>query len=218
MPQPHFDNTVNCANARQQADAYVFLRVIWSRVPSTGRVLLFCGALPCDCYNVRVDQCGLHCGQQASARSRRRRRRRRHRRHRRRHRSQRVSGAGRHVGEHRLVGEHRRVRRLQPQQLPRRPRRQAGAQGGAHARGAQLVLSATGLAGTQHHQRRQAADRSNNAPSPPEVAVDWTAEVLRSVPVRAVAECYQQCAFATILKWLLWGQRAGDAEMTQYYS
>ncbi len=34
MPQPHFDNTVNCANARQQADAYVFLRVIWSRVPA----------------------------------------------------------------------------------------------------------------------------------------------------------------------------------------
>ena len=153
MPQPHFDNTVNCANARQKADAYVFLRVIWSRVPSTGRVLLFCGALPCDCYNVRADQCGLHCVQQASARSRRRRRRRRHRRHRRRHRSQRVSGAGRHVGKHRLVGEHRRVRRLEPQQLPRRPRRQAGAQGGAPARGAQLVLSARGLAGTQHHQR-----------------------------------------------------------------
>jgi hypothetical protein len=60
VPQPHFDNTVNCANARQQADAYVFLRVIWSHLPSTSRVLF---ALPCDCYEVRVDQCGLHCWQ-----------------------------------------------------------------------------------------------------------------------------------------------------------
>ncbi len=47
VPQPHYYNTVDGANARQQADASVFLHVVWNHKRSTGGVLLFCGAMPC---------------------------------------------------------------------------------------------------------------------------------------------------------------------------
>ena len=43
-PEDHYDNAVNDANARQQADYYVFLRLQWNP-DHTGGTIYFCGAV-----------------------------------------------------------------------------------------------------------------------------------------------------------------------------